>query len=87
MAVAKVSLGLFLLRVVVQTWHRVAIWTASLTLLAVSTMACIVLWIQCIPIQALYDPRVDGKCIVGITPFSIVLGCKLCFSGGFSLLI
>jgi hypothetical protein len=74
MATAKVSLGLFLLRIVVVQWQRVAIWVASLSLLAVSVMTAIIFWIQCIPAQAIFDPRVKGRCIVQITPFAILLG-------------
>lgn len=76
MSTAKVSLGLFLLRIVVEQWHRVAIWIASLSLFAVSVMTAVLLWTQCIPAQAIFDIRVDGRCIFKITPFSIVLGCK-----------
>ncbi|KAK3934266.1 hypothetical protein QBC46DRAFT_83709 [Diplogelasinospora grovesii] len=74
MAIAKLSLGLFLLRIVVETWHRVAIWIASASLLLVSVMTAIVFWIQCLPSQSIFDPRVPGHCIIEVEPFSILLG-------------
>ena len=76
MATAKVSLGLFLLRIVLETWHKVALWVASLSLLLVSIMTAIIFWIQCLPSQSIFDPRVKGVCIIEVTPFSILLGCK-----------
>lgn len=74
MATAKVSLGLFLLRIVIKTWHRVALWIASIGLLVVSVVVAVLFWTQCLPPRALYDPRVQGKCSFGIAPFSLLLG-------------
>ncbi|KAK4214255.1 hypothetical protein QBC37DRAFT_440268 [Rhypophila decipiens] len=74
MATAKVSLGLFLLRIVFETWHKVVLVLASLSLLAVSILTAIVFWIQCIPPQSIFDPRVEGTCIIKVAPFSILLG-------------
>ncbi|KAK0631074.1 hypothetical protein B0T17DRAFT_239334 [Bombardia bombarda] len=85
MATAKVSLGLFLLRIVMETWHRVVLWVASLSLLVVSIMTAVVFWIQCLPPQSIFDPRVKGRCIIEVTPFSVVLGCK-CVDGRLSVI-
>ncbi|KAM7219069.1 hypothetical protein V8F06_005507 [Rhypophila decipiens] len=74
MATAKVSLGLFLLRIVFETWHKVVLVLASLSLLAVSILTAVIFWIQCIPPQSIFDPRVEGTCIIMVTPFSILLG-------------
>jgi hypothetical protein len=84
MATAKVSLGLFLLRIVRKTWHRRLTWTIVIALLAVSVMTAIIFWIQCIPIDHLFDPRVSGRCIVRIQPFSILLG-SCCAAADFLL--
>ena len=77
MAIAKLSLGIFLLRIVVKQWHRISIWIAMVSLSAVSVMTAIILWIQRLPSEAIYDPRVKGRTVVIVTPFSILLGCKL----------
>ncbi|KAM7187538.1 hypothetical protein V8F33_011185 [Rhypophila sp. PSN 637] len=74
MATAKVSLGLFLLRIVFETWHKVVLVVASLSLLIVSILTAVIFWIQCIPPQSVFDPRVEGRCIIKVTPFSILLG-------------
>lgn len=76
MAIAKWSMGLFLLRIVVQRWHRVAIWSTMISLLLVSLLTAVIFWIQCLPPASIFDQRVKGRCIVRITPFSILLGGK-----------
>ena len=76
MAVAKVSLGIFLNRIVVQQWHKVAIHIAMISLLAVSILTDIMLWVQRTPVQSLWDPRVPSHEVVSIAPFSILLGGK-----------
>jgi hypothetical protein len=76
MATAKVSLGLFLLRIVVEQWQKVALWVASVAILAISLVVGVLFWTQCLPPRALYDPRVKGKCLFGIAPFSLLLGGK-----------
>ncbi|KAK1756493.1 hypothetical protein QBC47DRAFT_401396 [Echria macrotheca] len=74
MATAKVSLGLFLLRIVIRPWQTVALWTASVGILLVSVVVAILFWTQCIPSQSIYDPRVEGVCHFQIAPFSLLLG-------------
>ncbi|KAK5659586.1 hypothetical protein OQA88_788 [Cercophora sp. LCS_1] len=74
MATAKVSLGLFLLRIVVKTWHMVLLWAVSIITLLVSMVVAVLFWTQCLPPRALYDPRVQGTCNFGIAPFSMLLG-------------
>jgi len=74
MATAKVSLGLFLLRIVVEAWQKIALWVASVLTLAVSLVVAVLFWTQCRPIRSLYDPRVEGTCFFGIAPFSLMLG-------------
>ncbi|KAJ5226692.1 uncharacterized protein N7469_006698 [Penicillium citrinum] len=74
MAIAKLSLGIFLLRIVVKQWHRISIWISMVSLSIVSVMTAIIFWIQRLPSEAIYDPRVKGRTIVIVTPFSILLG-------------
>ncbi|KAL5356689.1 hypothetical protein BJX96DRAFT_162619 [Aspergillus floccosus] len=74
MALAKVSLGIFLLRIVVVKWHRVSIWISIVSLSMVSVMTAIIFWTQRIPSNSIYDPRVPGRTVVHVTPFSILLG-------------
>lgn len=60
MAVAKQSLGLFLLRLVTETWHKLAIWMTMGSLMAASISVCFVFWLQCTPPAYLYDRRIPG---------------------------
>lgn len=77
MAIAKVSLGIFLLRIVVKQWHRISIWISMISLSIVSVMTATVFWTQRLPSESIYDPRVPGRTIVSIGPFSILLGSML----------
>ncbi|ETS78566.1 hypothetical protein PFICI_10628 [Pestalotiopsis fici W106-1] len=77
MAVAKWSLGLFLLRLVTEPWHKAAIWTAMCVLMSASVSVCFVFWLQCSPPAYLWDKRIVGVCKVNSTPVSMLL-CILC---------
>jgi hypothetical protein len=78
MAVAKWSLGLFLLRLVSLTWHKVAIWITMGSLMAASISVCFVFWLQCTPPAYLYDRRIPGGyCHINTTPVSFTL-CSTC---------
>ncbi|KAJ5962989.1 hypothetical protein N7501_007930 [Penicillium viridicatum] len=74
MAIAKLSLGIFLLRIIVKQWHRISIWISMISLFIVSVMTAFVLWFQRYPSQSVYDPRVPGRTVIQVTPFSVLLG-------------
>ncbi|KAJ5741940.1 hypothetical protein N7533_011349 [Penicillium manginii] len=74
MAIAKISLGLFLLRIVVKQWHRISIWFCMMTLAAISVTTSITFWLQRFPAESIYDPRVPGRTLLSITPFALALG-------------
>ncbi|KAH6856277.1 hypothetical protein B0I37DRAFT_351358 [Chaetomium sp. MPI-CAGE-AT-0009] len=83
MAVAKWSLGLFLLRLVAQAWHKIAIWVTMGSLMAASISVCFVFWLQCTPPAYLYDRRIPGGyCHINTTPVSFTL-CILCVVADF----
>ncbi|KAJ0383478.1 hypothetical protein COL922a_010403 [Colletotrichum nupharicola] len=79
MAISKVSLGLFLLRIFPQRWHRVAIWAVMVVLMSVSIATAILFWVQCVPVQAIYDVRLraTATCNIPITPAAVTLGGTL----------
>ncbi|KAF5234165.1 hypothetical protein FANTH_12267 [Fusarium anthophilum] len=77
MAVAKWSLGLLLLRIVGERWHKIAIWVSMGCLAGASVSTCFVFWLQCTPPKHLWDRRVPGKCTVNSTPISMIL-CIFC---------
>ncbi|KAB8073589.1 hypothetical protein BDV29DRAFT_201746 [Aspergillus leporis] len=74
MAIAKLSLGIFLLRIVLKPWHRISIWVSMVSLSLVSVVTAIIFWIQRLPSNSIYDPRVPGRTVVAVTPFSVWLG-------------
>ncbi|KAL4883506.1 hypothetical protein BJY04DRAFT_216329 [Aspergillus karnatakaensis] len=76
MAIAKLSLGIFLLRIVIKRWHRISIWLSMVSLSVVSVMTAIIFWTQRLPSRSIYDPRVPGRTVIAVTPFSILLGCQ-----------
>ncbi|KAJ5933269.1 hypothetical protein N7516_007758 [Penicillium verrucosum] len=75
MAIAKLSLGIFLLRIVIKQWHRISIWISMVSLFIVSVLTALVLWVQRLPSQSVYDSRVPGRTVIPVTPFSVLLGC------------
>ena len=76
MSIAKASLGLFLLRLVKERWHKIAIWSAMSCLFAASISVCFVYWLQCTPPQYLWNRRIPGRCTVNTTPASLTLCSK-----------
>ncbi|KAH7477973.1 hypothetical protein FOMA001_g10305 [Fusarium oxysporum f. sp. matthiolae] len=78
MSLAKWSLGLFLLRLVKQQWHKVAIWLSMASLMCASITVCFVYWLQCSPPNYLWDRTIPGgRCTVNTAPASMLL-CILC---------
>ncbi|SPO03188.1 related to integral membrane protein pth11 [Cephalotrichum gorgonifer] len=80
MAVAKWSLGLFLLRFVNinMIWHRTAIWTAMAGLMLTSISVAVIFWLQCNPPAYLRDRRIPrGFCHIDTIPVAFTL-CIYC---------
>lgn len=78
MAIAKWSLGLFLLRLVQERWHKVVIWICMGALIVTSVAVCFVCWLQCTPPKYLWDRRIPGGyCHIDPTPVSMLLGSMI----------
>jgi hypothetical protein len=74
-AMAKLSMGLFLLRVVQVRWHKIALWLAVATTAITSIILATLLWNQTTPRKASWDPlRTPGKFNLSIQPLSVGLG-------------
>ncbi|KAI1451476.1 hypothetical protein F4805DRAFT_95870 [Annulohypoxylon moriforme] len=74
-AMAKLSMGLFLLRVVQVKWHKIALWVAVVITTATSIALTVMLWNQTTPIKASWDPlRTPGTWNIRIQPMSVGLG-------------
>lgn len=78
MAVAKWSMGLFLLRVIPILWQRIAIWSVMCLLMGASISCIFCFWMQCTPFPYLWDRSIEGGyCDLPQLPISIILGSKL----------
>ncbi|KAI0601176.1 hypothetical protein F4775DRAFT_543060 [Biscogniauxia sp. FL1348] len=74
-AMAKLSMGLFLLRVVQLRWHKIALWGAVVVTAATSAALTVMLWNQTTPVKASWDPlRTKGRWNIKIQPMSVGLG-------------
>ena len=72
---AKLSMGLFLLRVVQVRWHKIALWVAVMTTVLTSLIWVIMLWNQTTPIRTSWDPlKVPGVWHYEMKPLSVGLG-------------
>lgn len=75
MGMAKVSLGLLLLRLVTKPWHRWAIWAAIAVLFVDTAICAFAFAFQCAPPAFLWDKTIpDASCPLPITPFAVALG-------------
>ncbi|KAE8381967.1 hypothetical protein BDV26DRAFT_300448 [Aspergillus bertholletiae] len=74
LALANVSLGIFLLRIVIKPWHKISIWIAMVSVSVLSIFMSIVFWVQQAPLSSIYDPSVPGRIVVPIMPISLLLG-------------
>ncbi|KAH6640342.1 hypothetical protein F5144DRAFT_91105 [Chaetomium tenue] len=74
MAIAKASLGFFLLRLVTITWHRIAIWSAMTLVMLASIAQVLCFWLSCVPLDFVYDRRIPGGyCPIDTRPTSYIL--------------
>lgn len=74
-AMAKLTTGLFLLRVVQLRWHKIALWCLVGVTASTSTALTIMLWNQSTPVKMSWDPfRTAGHWNIQIQPMSVGLG-------------
>ncbi|KAK3386813.1 hypothetical protein B0H63DRAFT_520889 [Podospora didyma] len=74
-AMAKLSMGFFLLRVVQLKWQKAILWVLIVITAGTSTALSIMLWNQTTPRKASWDPlRTPGQWNIQIQPMSVILG-------------
>ncbi len=74
-AMAKLSMGLFLLRVVQLRWHIVSLWVLVVVTVGTSAALVVMLWNQTTPVRASWDVlRTPGTWNIQIQPLSVGLG-------------
>ncbi|KAK0634269.1 hypothetical protein B0T17DRAFT_512881 [Bombardia bombarda] len=74
-AMAKLSMGFFLLRVVQIRWQKRLLWLLIVVTAGTSIALVIMLWNQTTPVRASWDPlRTPGQWNIQIQPMSVGLG-------------
>ncbi|SPO00301.1 related to integral membrane protein pth11 [Cephalotrichum gorgonifer] len=74
MAIAKASLGSFLLRLTVVSWHRIAIWFTVVLVSLASIAQVLCFWLSCVPLNFVYDRTIPGgSCPIDTRPTSYIL--------------
>lgn len=74
-AMAKLSMGFFLLRVVQLRGQKIALWVLIAVTAGTSIALTIMLWNQTTPVKMSWDPlRTSGKWNIQIQPMSVGLG-------------
>ncbi|KAK0638975.1 hypothetical protein B0T16DRAFT_337447 [Cercophora newfieldiana] len=74
-AMAKLSMGFFLLRVVQLKGQKIALWLLIVVTAGTSFALVVMLWNQTTPVKASWDPlRTPGKWNIQIQPMSVGLG-------------
>ena len=71
-ATSKASVALFLLRIVTKTWHKIFIWFCIVATTIVASLTTIGIFVQCIPVAALWNPAVHGNCWLDFTALGTV---------------
>ncbi|GME64534.1 aspartic-type endopeptidase [Neofusicoccum parvum] len=72
-AASKASVALFLLRIVVKTWHRIVLWAIIAVLSTICTLSSILHFARCDPVEACWDATVPGKFLMDPNTFTEIL--------------
>lgn len=57
LTLAKVSVGLFILNLILERWQRIFMWVLMAILVGLSISAFGVSWLACTPVEALWDTK------------------------------
>lgn len=59
---SKATIGLFLLRIVFETWHKAVIWFVLGTNSILVIWCTVAIFIQCVPVQMVWGATTEGHC-------------------------
>ena len=77
-AASKGSVALFLLRIVILRWHKVALWFCIISTTIICIVTTVLLFLQCKPTAFLWDQTIaGGVCWLNFTIVGLFMGCKL----------
>ncbi|KAL4953577.1 hypothetical protein BDW69DRAFT_184368 [Aspergillus filifer] len=60
MGISKCAVAAFLMRIVVNKWHKAFLWFWNITIMALSILLAVVVFAQCTPIASIWDSRVKS---------------------------
>ncbi|KAL4928050.1 uncharacterized protein BDV17DRAFT_298785 [Aspergillus undulatus] len=61
MGVSKCAVSAFLMRIVVNKWHKAFLWFWNITIMFLSILLAIVVFAQCTPVESIWDSRVPSQ--------------------------
>ncbi|KAI1206360.1 uncharacterized protein F4807DRAFT_439794 [Annulohypoxylon truncatum] len=74
MGLSKVSVAMFLMRIIVTIWHKAVLWFWIITMMAWSLLLAISCFAQCTPVEALWDARIKIKsCPLNLTNIAFIM--------------
>ncbi|KAI8958239.1 hypothetical protein F5Y11DRAFT_336747 [Daldinia sp. FL1419] len=74
MGLSKAAVGMFLMRIVVKTWHKAVLWFWISTMMGWSILLGVTVFVQCVPFESLYDERVPRQyCTLDLTTIAYIM--------------
>ncbi|KAG4033231.1 hypothetical protein MFRU_005g02440 [Monilinia fructicola] len=73
MGVSKCAVAVFLIRIVNRLWHKVLLYFWMVTIMVLSLLLAIAVFLQCTPVQSIWDPRIEGTCTLSLTIIAKVM--------------
>ncbi|KAL4907811.1 hypothetical protein BDW74DRAFT_189220 [Aspergillus multicolor] len=74
MGLSKCAVTAFLMRIVVNKWHKAFLWFWNITIMALSLLLAISVFAQCTPVQSIWDSRVPQQsCPLDLTQIATVM--------------
>ncbi|APA08912.1 hypothetical protein sscle_04g036820 [Sclerotinia sclerotiorum 1980 UF-70] len=73
MGISKCAVAVFLLRIVTKTLHKILLYFWIVTILLLSFLLAIVVFLQCTPVESIWDSRIEGTCTLSLTVIAKVM--------------
>ncbi|KAI1774371.1 hypothetical protein F4818DRAFT_80454 [Hypoxylon cercidicola] len=74
MGLSKTAVASFLMRIVVEVWHKVVLWFWIVTMMCWSCLLAISCFAQCTPVEAIWDARItDKSCPINLTTIAFIM--------------
>ncbi|KAI0595397.1 hypothetical protein F4775DRAFT_605054 [Biscogniauxia sp. FL1348] len=69
--ISKTAVACFLLRIMIEQWHKVVLWLCIISVNGLSIFCTIAIFIQCVPLERVWNPTADGYCWLNFTAVGI----------------